>query len=327
MSVVANMTTYEESDWDYNTTYTYYLAGHNYTWLWDATTQTWGIVTTQIESAHIPVTVRRVPVSAAQTVDTRIDPRFSTYVLKDFKFRDDKYRGGLFAGYNADGSKVARTYLKFTGIAAPPVAGQKLWPVGGLYLYLTRTAQANQPASVRARFVADDTWTPTTLVWSNAPSPKTSGEEAQSLSWTANTPGRWVNFNILPDLEETLDGTLSLALSAPNESNNNTAATFPLIATPGWAYFARAGYLQDGLTDLSAYLLYAQGGYGTGISSVNVATGTLHSNSSLSGSVSLTSPAPAGGLTVSLSSSAAYVTVPTSVTIPEGQVGASFTVT
>ncbi len=344
-SANAGATAYDDSDWDYNTTYNYSLVGTAFAWYsvhqgngvyqWQLGSAAW-------ESALTPVTVRRIAATAAQTVDTRIDPRHSTYVLKDFKFRDDKYRGGLFAGYNSDGAKVARTYLKFTGLAGPPVAGQQLWTVGGLSLYLTRTAQANQPASVRPRFVADDTWTPATLVWSNAPAFKASGAEAVSLSWAAGTPGRWVSLNILPDLERTLtqnggDGTLSVALSAPGEANGGTSATFPLVASSGWAYFARPGYVQDGLTDIQPYLLYAFGGYGVDINSVGVTpnynTSTmpptlipLSSNSSRQGTLYLASAAPAGGVTVTLSSNSPSVTVPASVFLAAGQGNVSFTV-
>lgn len=340
------VTAYEDADWDYNTTYYYSLVGMSYSWY--ATSNGsggyyWQLGGSAWESTPVPVTVRRIAATAAQTVDTRIDPRYSTYVLKDFKFGSDKYRGGLFAGFNADGAKVARTYLKFTGLAGPPVIGQQLWAAGGLSLYLTRTAQANQPASVRSRFVSNDTWTPETLVWSNAPTFKSSGEEAVSLSWATGTAGRWVTLNILPDLEQTLtqnggDGTLSVALSVPNESNGGTSATFPLQAASGWAYFARNGYEQDGLTDIQPYLLYAYGGVGVDITGVSVTIPIppvtmpptpqkLYSNQSTNGSVSLVAPAPPGGVMVALSSNAAYVTVPASVTVAAGQTIASFSVT
>lgn len=332
---------YEDNDWTYNTTYTYSLVGYSWTWNWNSTANQWQAASVPW-SYPVPVTVRRIPAVAAQTVDTRIDPRFSTYQLKNFKFRDDKYRGGLFAGYNADGSKVARTYLKFASLGAPPVAGQQLWNVGGLSLYLTRTAQASQSVALRSRFVVDDTWVPESLVWGNAPAFKASGGDAVSLSWATGTAGRWVTMNILPDLDQTFthnggDGTLSVALSVPSESNGGTSATFPIQATSGWAYFARNGYEQDGLTDIQPYLLYAFGGIGVDIASVGVqlvynnstmppTLVPMPSNSSRQGTINLASAAPPGGVTITLSSSAAYVTVPASVTIAAGQTTANFNV-
>jgi len=54
---------------------------------------------------------------------------------------------------------------------------------------------------------------------------------------------------------------------------------------------------------------------------------TVTGGSSSTGTVTLNGPAPAGGLVVSLSSSSADATVPTSVTVPAGKTSASFTIT
>ena len=124
-----NVVSCDDSNWDYNTTYEYKLVGVQYGWAWNGTG--WDATSTPLTTS-IYVTVRRVVATEAQTVDTRVDPRYSTYQLKDFKFGTNKYRGGLFAGYNADGAKVARSYFKFTNLAAPPVSnGPQLWWVGG----------------------------------------------------------------------------------------------------------------------------------------------------------------------------------------------------
>ncbi|HEX7155337.1 MAG TPA: RHS repeat-associated core domain-containing protein [Thermoanaerobaculia bacterium] len=63
------------------------------------------------------------------------------------------------------------------------------------------------------------------------------------------------------------------------------------------------------------------------LDSVSVTPSTLYPNQSGSGTVTLGSPAPAGGLTVNLASSNASVLVPASVTFAAGETQATFTVT
>ena len=330
---------YDDADWDFNSTVEYDLPVMSSSWTsaQAANGSYYWVTLTNNITIPIIMTVEKANVTKAATVDTRIDPRFSTYQLKNYLFKNSFYKGGLFAGYNSDGAKVARTYLEFDGLPTSPRPNDHLWNLGGLSLYLTGVAQASHSAMIRARFVADNTWLPDTLVWGNAPVMKASGAEAISLPTTP----QWVGLNVVSDLEQTLalnNTSLSVALSTSNESDGGTQVGFPLLANLGWAYFARPGYIQSGVTDPTPYLLYAFGGQGADISGVTVPQALdtttnpatikpLHSNSSLQGTVSLESLAQAGGVTVTLTSNNPAVTVPASITIPAGNSSGGFTVT
>ncbi len=63
------------------------------------------------------------------------------------------------------------------------------------------------------------------------------------------------------------------------------------------------------------------------VKSLKLSVGSIVGGGSLTGTVTLTGPAPAGGTEVELISSDAKVSVPSSVTVPEGQTSATFMVT
>jgi uncharacterized protein (TIGR03437 family) len=60
------------------------------------------------------------------------------------------------------------------------------------------------------------------------------------------------------------------------------------------------------------------------VASVGLSSGAVTGGQDLTGSVTLTAPAPAGGIVVRLQSSDSHVTVPSSVTVPQGQTSATF---
>ena len=78
----------------------------------------------------INVTPNECVVQDNQTADSRYDLRYSTYVYKDFKFGSKIYRGGLFAGFANDPSRVGRSFLKFNLPAWQ--TGQDLWICGSV---------------------------------------------------------------------------------------------------------------------------------------------------------------------------------------------------
>ena len=160
-AIPSGTTSFTDSAWDYDTTYVYQLQGRITGSYFNEQTQQWEGFDNPWSGPEVRVTVRKIMASKAQTVDTRIDMRYSTYQLKDYKFGNGLYRGGLFAGYNADNSKVARTYLQFANLVGPPVSTDTLWAVGGVYLYSPRNAVSGTSASLKARFVANDSWTST----------------------------------------------------------------------------------------------------------------------------------------------------------------------
>ena len=259
--IVGNEYVFDDNDWDYNIRYTYsiivtsttyrYVAGQN--------GNPGGWTSTSAQSTDsIYITVRKILASANQTADTRLDPRYGDPTLKNYLFKEGTWRGGLFAGYNADNSNVARTYLKFTGLSGPIQPGEKMWPFGGLALYCTRLASTGM-VNLQCRRGLSDTWNENTLNWSNAPLPKATGGPSFFISWdknsffgTDNTPpyhperatGKWIVVNFLPDIQDALadnSTTLTSIVQAVGETSGYNGVP---DATPsgGWAYFAKPGY-------------------------------------------------------------------------------------
>lgn len=121
-------------------------------------------------SYNIDAQFSAVPIQATatddQNVDARYDPRYSTWVHVNHKFGATTYRGGLFAGYNADNSSVGHGYLKFSLAALP--AGATLWPkVGSVNAYYGRS-YAPGGTSVACQSVSPS-WTGAALTWETAP--------------------------------------------------------------------------------------------------------------------------------------------------------------
>lgn len=206
------------------------------------------------QSAPTYVTVRKVEVSQNGSVDARLDLRYSTNVYVDYPFNsaavNSTYRGGLYAGFNSDGAKVGRAYLKLP-LLGPLVGGEKLWNVGGLYAYFTRLARTGS-VSVVCRTAANDTWDPTTLVWTNAPAPAATGSAAVSLSHDAASPNpRYVRLSALKEISVKAEASLPLSLVVMSASETGT----------GWAYFAKKEY-HEGAATYPAFALYAFGGPG-----------------------------------------------------------------
>ncbi len=336
-------TEYADTDWQPNTIYDYKLIGHVVTysrafnsqesyWYWSGPSYVYW------ESPEIHVEVKAVPVSDAATADSRLDMRFATERLLDYTFNavpgsnpvaPTLYRGGLFAGYQQDGSRVGRSYLRFAGIVPAPSSTLKLWPIGGLQVFVPRLARTGS-VSLTTRKLVDDTLSPSSLVWSNAPAMGTSVARSESITWTAATPTKqWASINVSPDIQEAVntDGTLALSVI----SNNETAT--------GWAYLARPGYVDPQYTlppnsitppsGLAPFLLFAVLGPGADLSNLTIAPGTVTSGAAttVSGTVSISAVAPTGGMEVSLASNNSAASVPNSVIIPAGSSSATFDVT
>jgi hypothetical protein len=271
-------TSYDDHGWSFNTRHAYTIVGTSTSYSWNGSG--WVTHVERWESQPCFVTVRKVVASAHQTVDSRIDMRFSDYHLKDFKFKDTLYRGGLFAGYNADGARAARTYFKFTGLTGPAAGntGEKLWPVGGLSAYSTRLAKAGS-ASLICRSAASSAWDPAELVWSNMPALRTpavagGSPPALTINWggAPGSAGQWVTVNNMAEIQRALveaggtGGAAAAALTSVVLSPNETGSGANVIASQsGWAYFARSQYTANGQT-FPTVLIYAFGGNGVPVS-------------------------------------------------------------
>lgn len=251
--VDATTRTAVDSTWVSGTQYSYYLYGMQT--LYDPATMQYYNVNWQSNS----VTVRPYDLSATDdaTADSRIDPRYGTSspVYINFPFNDSNttnnplwlYRGGLYAGYNADGGKVGRTYLKFT--LAPAGVATTLYPVGGLYAFCTRLPKTGSAGFVTKRSSAATSWTASALNWSNAPVPTGTAGATQTISWSSSTPASaWYKVDAKTPVQDYLStsgtGVLTLILMAQSET------------TAGWGYFARKEFVYNTQTGYGARLIF-----------------------------------------------------------------------
>ena len=177
-----------------------------------------------------------------QSVDARLDLRYATTHYQNFPFGNRTFRGGLFAGYNADGARVGRSLLKFGAPALP--SSNNLW-VATVNAYWLRNYAAGS-VTVGCQVVGDS-WTQAGVNWSTAPS-VTPASATATVSVAMTTPGSnsgWVHWGMTSDYatEQAGDNVFSAALASTSES------------TPGWAYFAKKEY-DSGMTPC---VLYAYG--------------------------------------------------------------------
>ena len=129
------------------------------------------------------VAMKQAP-SQNQAVDSRLDLRYATNHFKDFQFGSETYRGGLFAGYAADPARVGRSFVKFQMI---PLNVNSYYWTGSMNLYHTRSA-ATGTTTVGIHAVPD-TWTDTTVVWSNAPTLTPAAPLASlAIPWDSASP-------------------------------------------------------------------------------------------------------------------------------------------
>lgn len=177
-------------------------------------------------------------VTENQTVDSRLDLRYSAVHYKDFKFGTRIYRGGLFAGFapNPDQSQVARSFAKFLMSPAP---ANTSFRAGDINLYFTgsNTNLTNLPIGCQA--ITNNDWTSPNLVWTLAPvvTPGSATVTA-NLNWDKNNPApKWTAWSLTTDICAAAvraaaggDARLSVAVGAPNETSG------------GWAYFAKQEY-------------------------------------------------------------------------------------
>jgi hypothetical protein len=336
-------TQFEDTDWNPNAIYEYWMVCQTVSysrafnpqsgWYWS------GPVYTFANSPKIRVEVRAVGVTAAATADSRLDMRFATEKLLDYTFNavpasdasavPTLYRGGLFAGFQQDSSRVGRSYLRFNAIVPTPSSTLQLWPIGGLQVFVPRLAKTGS-VSLTTRKLSDEMFSIDSLVWSNAPSLGASTARSETVSWSATSPiKQWVTINVSPDVQEAIntDGSLALSLMSSNETS------------AGWLYAARPGYIDPTYTlppnsitppnGLAPYLLFAVLGPGANLSSISLTPGVVTSGSgvSVTGIVSISSISPTGGLEVSLGSNNSAASVPNSVIIPAGQSSISFPIT
>jgi len=136
----------------------------------------------------------------------------------------------------------------------------------------------------------------------------------------------------------TLTGALTSGSLNVQISSNNTAVQPPTVVAvaPGSssATFSIPTAPTSGVTTPQTATLTATSGHNSATATVTVvpafqftlSSGTVTAGSSVTGTVTQGQNAPAGGATITLSSSSAAVEAPFSVSIPAGQTSASFTI-
>jgi len=248
----------------------------------------------------------------SRTTDNNSAATLSNPVYRDYRFHGSTYRGGLFAGYSGDPSRVGRSFLKFQLPA--PQAGENVW-TGSVQAWWTRSF-GNGSVEVGCQPVAS-AWNAATLQWTTAPGLNPASPSSRQTLAYPGTSG-WFHWAV-PVCA--CGSVFSVGMASTNEGS------------PGWAYFAKREF--DAAK--APALLYATGAplqlCGVLLNPTTVYGGVspdpLRFPSTSTGEATLNGPAPAGGATVQLSSSNPTVAlvVPTTVTIPEGQACAEFEVT
>jgi len=175
-----------------------------------------------------------------QTADARVDLRFPGTLadplpFQNFPFGARVYRGGLFVGYNADPSRVARSFARFNAPQAPPTG--VTYRFGSIAAFCNgayTTGNNSVSAQVGCQALTNTTWTGADLVWSNAPTPTTfspgAATNTQTVSYNpANGAPGWTIWPLAQPVYDAVKNVqpLSVVLASPNETQ------------AGWLYFAK----------------------------------------------------------------------------------------
>ncbi len=83
---------------------------------------------------------------------------------------------------------------------------------------------------------------------------------------------------------------------------------------------------QNGVKLPQTFYLTVEAAAAPTLQGLSLSASSVNSGSSVTGTVTLSGPAPAGGIVVLLTSSSSFATVPATVTIPEGATSANFTI-
>lgn len=237
-------------DFEYGTTYTYRVKaipfpnGNEILPLptEDAHPEDIGTYWTPSEWVALQVVPQCQVVSENQTVDSRLDLRYGNPTLLDFKFGSRIYRGGLFAGFASDPSRVGRSFLKFELPELP--SGASYW-AGSVNAYHT-VSVASGSAEIGCQELADATWLAAPLKWSNAPTlAPGDAVERFTVVYDPGTPANtttWAHWRLDSEISGALSGTglLSVALASTHETTNK------------WVYFAKKEY-DSGLAPVVLY--------------------------------------------------------------------------
>ncbi|WP_319586276.1 DNRLRE domain-containing protein [uncultured Desulfobulbus sp.] len=266
-------------------------------------------------TATIDVTPIKIYPNHNQSVDSRYDLRRADNHFLDFQFGSRIYKGGLFVGYAADGSRVGRSFIKHQMPISLP-SNEHLW-AGSFNIWYTGCATSN--TTTVACIPVSDVWTQQTIVWSTAPSVNPS-QATNGVSIPSNTQPGWIRWpmdhEITNALRSVVPNKFAVALASTNENS------------PGWAYFAKWEYSEP----KRAVLLYATK-EPLMVTDLTITPGSVvgGNGNTATGTVTINWPATGTGFIVELklqacSSYPAPLSFPSSVTIPTGSTSATFTI-
>ncbi len=194
---------------------------------------------TSVHLSASKVVPYQIAASDNQAVDSRLDLRYSTNVFLDHFFGTTIYRGGLFAGFANDGSKVGRSYAKFSLQA--PASGLD-FRVGNLAAYCTGAATSGSAMvqmNVACQAIAGTSWQGSSMVWTTPANLSLNPAAGTSLATVNYNPAQqnpapgWLVWSMHESLRGAL-GNVQTPYSVALASANETSA--------GWAYFAKKEY-------------------------------------------------------------------------------------
>ena len=229
-------------------------------------------------------------------------------------------------------------------------------PAGGAVVSLSSSSSAAQPPAtvtvpagvesvsfaMPTSRVSADTLVTITATWRGAsvqatttltpqPAPTSITLDPATTSGAAGSFGR-----VTAGDPRDADVTFSLSTSRPDLVTVPSSVTVPQFAAAGGFNVATAPVstralvtisVSGGGVTLSATLTLEPVAVGPSATALNFSPSTVASGGRSTGTVTLSGPAPTGGLAVSLASSSAVAGVPASVTVPAGATSASFDVT
>lgn len=209
------------------------------------------------------------PAIQDQAVDSRLDPRYSANVLLDHAFGSAAYKGGLFAGFASDPSRVGRSFAQFN-LNSQPSNG--VFRTGKVNAYFVTGYTDNGPVNVTVgcQTIANNAWSAPSLTWDTAPTPADFNPAG-----TTNTTAIQYDPSVPGGLTATGgNGQVSLAWVPPN--TQKTVASYTVWYGPYPGYYnqsitgvAETSATVTGLTNDTTYYFVVQAVYADGTTTGN----------------------------------------------------------
>jgi len=211
--------------------------------LYDSNTTPWTLLSSEQSVPYL------VGAAQNQAVDSRLDMRYSAVTLLNHNFGTTAYKGGLFAGFANDPSRIGRSIAQFLLNPAPTGGVYRTGKVNAALIsgYSDSGAVSNLSIGCQAvpmTVAGYNTWDASTLNWSNAPLvSNASATQTVTVNYNpaSNPPAyQWFSWKLDTDI---LDGILGVADAAHDGTNKMSVQWASMNeGTYGWAYFAKNEY-------------------------------------------------------------------------------------